>query len=159
MRARSSLPCLDSSIGLATVTIIVLGISVFSTSPARAQKPTNPSVYAALAEAPEKARASKNPFEGDAQSVAAGAKLFEQHCAECHGQKAGGTKHGVSLLRDEVQQASPGTLFWILTNGVVRRGMPVWSKLPEAQRWQLVTFLQSLSRRGDSGVHQTEQTH
>ena len=38
------------------------------------------------------------------------------------------------------QQATPGTLFWILTNGVVRRGMPVWSKLPEPQRWQIVTY-------------------
>jgi hypothetical protein len=41
--------------------------------------------------------------------------------------------------------ASPGTLFWILTNGVVRRGMPVWSKLPEPQRWQIVTFVKSLT--------------
>jgi len=52
--------------------------------------------------------------------------------------------HGANLLREEVQQATPGTLFWILTNGVVRRGMPVWSKLPEPERWQIVTFLQSL---------------
>jgi len=35
-------------------------------------------------------------------------------------------------------------LFWILNNGVVRRGMPVWSKLREPERWQIVTFLQSL---------------
>jgi hypothetical protein len=27
---------------------------------------------------------------------------------------------------------------------VVRKGMPVWSKLPEPQRWQLVTYIQSL---------------
>lgn len=46
-----------------------------------------------------------------------------------------------------VQQATPGTLFWILTNGVVRRGMPVWSKLPEPQRWQLVTFLETLKTK------------
>jgi hypothetical protein len=58
--------------------------------------------------------------------------------------KAGGTRKGPNLLREEVQQATPGTLFWILSNGVVRRGMPVWSKLPEQQRWQIVTFLQSL---------------
>jgi len=102
------------------------------------------STYAALAEAPEKAREKKNPFEGDTQALAAGGKLFEQHCAECHGPKAGGTRKGPSLLREEVQKATPGTLFWILTNGVVRRGMPVWSKLPEQQRWQIVTFLQSL---------------
>ena len=41
--------------------------------------------------------------------------------------------------------ATPGTLFWLLTNGVVRRGMPVWSKLPEPQRWQLVSFIKSLT--------------
>jgi mono/diheme cytochrome c family protein len=105
------------------------------------------SSYAALALAPEKARRKTNPFEGDPDAALAGAKLYERHCAECHGRKAGGTRHGVSLLREEVQQATSGTLFWILTNGVVRRGMPVWSKLPDPQRWQLVTFLQSLTSR------------
>ena len=44
---------------------------------------------------------------------------------------AEGARKGPSLRADPVQQATPGTLFWILTNGVVRRGMPVWSKLPE----------------------------
>ena len=58
---------------------------------------------------------------------------------------AQGGKKAPSLLAPEVQQATPGTLFWLLTNGVVRRGMPVWSKLPEPQRWQLVSFVKSLS--------------
>jgi hypothetical protein len=57
--------------------------------------------------------------------------------------KAEGTKRAPSLLKEQVQQATPGALFWILTNGVVRHGMPVWSKLPEQQRWQIVTFLKS----------------
>jgi hypothetical protein len=26
----------------------------------------------------------------------------------------------------------------------VRKGMPVWSRLPEPQRWQLVRYLKSL---------------
>ena len=57
---------------------------------------------------------------------------------------AEGTKKGPSLRADQVQQATPGRLFWLLTNGVVRRGMPVWSKLPEPQRWQLVSYIKSL---------------
>jgi len=57
---------------------------------------------------------------------------------------AEGGKKGPSLRADEVQDATPGALFWLLTNGVVRRGMPVWSKLPEPQRWQLVSYLKSL---------------
>jgi hypothetical protein len=44
-----------------------------------------------------------------------------------------------------VRIATPGTIFWILTNGVVRRGMPVWSRLPEQQRWQIVSYLKSLN--------------
>jgi mono/diheme cytochrome c family protein len=100
-------------------------------------------VYAALAEAPESARTRSNPFAGDAREAAAGGKLYEQHCSECHGAKAGGTRRGPSLLDKDVQQAAPGAVFWILTNGVVRQGMPVWSKLPEPERWQIVTFLQS----------------
>jgi mono/diheme cytochrome c family protein len=140
----------NGRIGLVTIGIVVFGISVLGIGRAVAQKEdaathkNGKSTYAALAEAPEKARARENPFEGDTQAVAAGGKLFEQHCADCHGRKAGGTRKGPSLLREEVQQATPGTLFWILTNGVVRRGMPVWSKLPEQQRWQIVTFLESL---------------
>jgi hypothetical protein len=31
----------------------------------------------------------------------------------------------------------------VLTNGVVRHGMPVWSKLPEPQRRQIVSYLKS----------------
>lgn len=102
------------------------------------------SVYVELAKAPKKAAARRNPLENDPEAPAAGAKLFAQHCAECHGDGAEGGKKGPSLRASEVQQATPGAIFWILTNGVVRRGMPVWSKLPDAQRWQLVSYIKSL---------------
>jgi mono/diheme cytochrome c family protein len=101
-------------------------------------------VYAELTKAPKKAVTRRNPLAEDPDAVAAGANLFDQHCAECHGEMAEGGRKGPSLRADPVQQATPGTLFWILTNGVVRRGMPVWSKLPEPQRWQLVSYLKSL---------------
>jgi mono/diheme cytochrome c family protein len=103
------------------------------------------SVYAELAKVPRKAMARRNPLEADPDAVAAGAKLFGLHCAECHGEMGEGGRKAPSLLADPVQQATAGTLFWILTNGVVRRGMPVWSKLPEPQRWQIVTYLKSLT--------------
>jgi mono/diheme cytochrome c family protein len=101
-------------------------------------------VYAALAKAPQKARAKRNPLERDPEVVAAGRNLFEQHCTECHGGLAEGGRKGPSLLVEQVQNSEPGTIFWILTNGVVWRGMPVWSKLPEPQRWQLVSYIKSL---------------
>ena len=106
-------------------------------------------MYAELAAAPEKARKRANPLASDPDAVAAGRLLFEDHCAECHGENAEGgkkgSKHrGPSLRATEVQNAADGAVFWVLTNGVVRKGMPVWSKLPEPQRWQLVRFLKSL---------------
>jgi mono/diheme cytochrome c family protein len=104
----------------------------------------NAEIYGELATAPEKARKRVNPLENDPEAIAAGRLLFEDHCAECHGDKAEGGKKGPNLRAPEVQNATPGTLFWLLTNGVVRKGMPVWSKLPEPQRWQLVRYLKSL---------------
>jgi mono/diheme cytochrome c family protein len=100
---------------------------------------------AEFAKVPETARSRLNPLVNDPDAPVAGRKLFEQHCAECHGDTAEGGRRAPSLRVEEVQQASPGTLFWSLTNGVVRRGMPVWSKLPEPQRWQIVTFVKSLT--------------
>ncbi|HTR22152.1 MAG TPA: cytochrome c [Gemmatimonadales bacterium] len=99
--------------------------------------------YQTLARVPAAAAAVPNPLTNDIQAVAAGEKLFEQHCVECHGARAQGTRRGPSLRAQPVREATPGALYWVLTNGVVRRGMPDWSKLPEPMRWQIVTFLES----------------
>jgi mono/diheme cytochrome c family protein len=131
---------------VSSILAVVLAVSLAAArkeDPAPAKKNDN-SVYAELAKAPRKAVAQRNPLENDPDAAAAGGKLFELRCAECHGDMAEGGRKAPSLLADPVQQATPGTLFWILTNGVVRRGMPVWSKLPESQRWQIVTYLKSL---------------
>ena len=113
-------------------------------SPVGAVPKYDPAIYAELQKVPEKARNRPNPLQNDPDAVAAGSVLFEEHCAECHGNSAEGSRKGPSLLVPEVQNATPGTLFWLLTNGVVRKKMPVWSKLPEPQRWQLVRYIKSL---------------
>lgn len=113
-------------------------------NPVAKQKSKVESQYEEIKKAPDKARAKRNPLEKDPDAIAAGRMLFEQRCAECHGDNAEGGKKGPSLRASEIQDAEPGAIFWILTNGVVRKGMPVWSKLPEPQRWQLVSFIKSL---------------
>lgn len=127
-----------------------LGVSVLLAQSQNADKPAagaapkyDPAVYAELQKAPEKLRNRANPLQNDPDAVAAGAILFEQHCAECHGDAGRGGQKGPNLRAVEVQTATPGAIFWILTNGVVRKGMPVWSKLPEPQRWQLVRYVKS----------------
>jgi len=100
---------------------------------------------AELAKAPQRMHLLPNPLADDPGAIAAGRKLFEEHCQECHGEDARGGKKAPNLRQQEVQSAAPGVLFWFLSNGNVRHGMPTWSKLPEPQRWQLVSFVKSLA--------------
>jgi mono/diheme cytochrome c family protein len=128
-----------------TLALLTVSLALAGQDRARSYKFENDALaYAELSKAPQKARARRNPLEKDPDAVAAGRNLFEQHCTECHGDSAEGSRKGPSLLVEPVQSAEPGTIFWILTNGVVWRGMPVWSKLPEPQRWQLVSYIKSL---------------
>ena len=100
-----------------------------------------------LRKVPAKDRARSNPFAADPDAPTAGAKIFAEHCAQCHGEEAQGKQDGKhyrpDLHSDRVKEAKPGELFWLLTNGSQKNGMPSWSRLPEAQRWQVVTFLKS----------------
>ena len=97
-----------------------------------------------LKNVPEKDRARANPLSTDADAVAAGAKLFRQHCASCHGEDASGKGKKPSLRSEHVRAATEGELQWLLTNGSLKNGMPSWSRLPEPQRWQIVSYLKSL---------------
>jgi mono/diheme cytochrome c family protein len=129
----------------AVCTVLLLpAVNYLCAAQSKPEKKEPAHVYAELEKAPAKYRTRANPMLKDKDAVAAGKVLFEEHCAECHGESGVGDKKAPSLRAQEVQTAAPGSLFWILTNGVVRRGMPVWSKLPEPQRWQLVTYIQSL---------------
>jgi mono/diheme cytochrome c family protein len=94
--------------------------------------------------APAAASQQPNPYEGQQQARQAGAKLYQRECAACHGADAHGLGKALPLAEPEVRQASPGTLFWVLRNGSIYRGMPSFSHLPDEQRWQIVTYLKSL---------------
>jgi mono/diheme cytochrome c family protein len=97
-----------------------------------------------IARAPEKARARKNPYPGQADAALTGAKLFRQHCASCHGQDARGLGQAANLRSPDIQRATPGELEWFLRNGNLAAGMPPWSGLPEQRRWQIVAYLKTL---------------
>lgn len=97
-----------------------------------------------VSKVPEKDRVRHNPFEGNLSAQAAGAKLFRQNCASCHGDDASGKDRHPSLHSDRVRNATPGELQWLLTNGSMKNGMPSWSRLPEQQRWQIITYLKTL---------------
>jgi mono/diheme cytochrome c family protein len=98
-----------------------------------------------LTEVPARDQQRANPFHGQPDAIEAGRLLFADHCAQCHGVDAQGTKSRPSLRTPRIQsEATEGAIHWLLINGNMRRGMPSWSKLPDQQLWQLVTFLHSL---------------
>lgn len=90
------------------------------------------------------AGAMTNPLAGQERAQRAGAKLFARECASCHGANgSGGVGKAPPLRQKEVYDAAPGVLFWILRNGALHRGMPSFAHLPEAQRWQIITWLKA----------------
>lgn len=94
---------------------------------------------------PEKNRQRQNPFDHQANAIAAGGKLFRQNCASCHGDEGAGRDNHPNLHSERIRNATPGELEWLLNNGSLKNGMPSWSRLPEQQRWQIVSFLKQLA--------------
>src|SRR5258705_3344906 len=84
----------------------------------KSAKSAGSSVYSEIEKAPEKARAKRNPLEQNPDAVAAGKNLFEQHCAECHGESALGGKKAPRLRAVGIQSAAPGAVVWTLTHRV-----------------------------------------
>lgn len=96
-------------------------------------------------QAPPAAAAKPNPIAGQTRLAAGGRKLFQRHCTTCHGEQGQGLKEAADFQLPAVQQQSDGALFWKITNGNSRRGMPSFSGLPEMQRWQIVLYLRTLA--------------
>ncbi len=94
--------------------------------------------------APDSARAQKNPYEGQASAVQAGQRLYARNCLSCHGKTGQGKGNVPSLLNEKVEAATPGEIFWFITRGSKANGMPAWAFLPAQQRWQIVSYVKSL---------------
>lgn len=102
---------------------------------------------------PEDAAAVPNPVLYDAASVEAGAAIFSQTCAVCHGPEGAGDGPGAAALEpkpadlraDHVQANSDGGLFYTISEGRPGTAMPAWEEtLSESQRWHLVNYIRSL---------------
>jgi mono/diheme cytochrome c family protein len=77
-----------------------------------------------------------------------GKKVFQKLCASCH---MFGTGQKERNLEDQVvQQESDGALFWKISTGNSRSGMPGYGSLPDKQRWRLVLYIRSLDHRSQN---------
>jgi mono/diheme cytochrome c family protein len=101
-----------------------------------------------LKHVPDGDRGRTNPYAAQKDAIAAGGRVFEDHCAKCHGADAEGRGKKPSLRSSRVQQATDGEIFWLLKNGNLGKGMPTWVKLPEDTRWQVIAYVKSLGKSG-----------
>lgn len=97
-----------------------------------------------LNKVPEADRARINPMADRPEAAAAGAKVYSNNCAQCHGPNGDGRGSRPSLRSPRVIAATDGELAWLLRNGDPWKGMPGWANLPEPQRWQIIAYLRSI---------------
>jgi mono/diheme cytochrome c family protein len=91
------------------------------------------------------------PIQANEANYLAGAELYKQHCAVCHGLPltpktaiATGMYPRPPLLFEGkgVTDDKPGESYWKIFNGIRLTGMPGFSKsLSETQMWQLAILL------------------
>ncbi len=98
-----------------------------------------------LRRVPAADQARTNPLPDQKAAAEAGSHLYANECAKCHGNHAQGKGSRPALVSDRIAHATDGDLAWILKNGNSWKGMPSWSSMPDAQRWQLVAYLRSLN--------------
>jgi thiosulfate dehydrogenase len=95
-----------------------------------------------------------NPVQATEENIAAGAKLYLDHCAGCHGVPS----NPDSRFAESFNPPAPGFFkdapdmaenenFYIIEHGIRWTGMPAWSKtLDESETWQVVTFLSNIEK-------------
>jgi glucose/arabinose dehydrogenase len=103
-------------------------------------------------DAPVSVEKDKNPYAGQADALLAGKQVYTRNCGVCHGVGGKGTGNVPPLANGKAQSAAAGAVFWYITRGDVDNGMPSWSALTEPQRWQVVSYIQSLKGTDSEGA-------
>ena len=103
--------------------------------------------HLALRAADSKSRDIKNPLPLNDDNLAAGAKIYHDHCAICHGApgQTSELEHAMFPIppqlfepREMVTDDPEGITYWKVTNGIRLSGMPGFEKLlSDEQRWQV----------------------
>ncbi|MFN7943874.1 MAG: cytochrome c [Blastocatellia bacterium] len=90
-----------------------------------------------------------SPLPATEENLMAGAEIYTQMCARCHGQPNAGPRiYGTSFyppappFATHQPQYTEGELFWIIKHGIRNTAMPAWGRqLSDENVWQVVAFL------------------
>ena len=139
--------------GLLAMLLLFCGVAA-----GRKNKSKSEELGSELAKAPAAAKDRENPYAGQPDAVLAGKKLFERHCASCHGLDGRGQEQAPNLHMPVIQSAPPGVLLWFLRNGSLRKGMPSRARLPDQQRWQLVSYLKTFAPGAETAEQEESES-
>ncbi|HEX8186368.1 MAG TPA: cytochrome c [Blastocatellia bacterium] len=128
----------------AAALIVIIIAATWMSGPARAQEKER--------RRNAEAQKLKNPVPSSNESIEAGRKLYQRHCAGCHGPQgkgdgslalSGGTP---SDLTDDAWDygSSDGEIFVVIRDGVSNDMLAYKDKLTEKQVWELVNFIRNL---------------
>ena len=102
---------------------------------------------------PPEFKALKNPLAASPQVIAAAKELYDDKCANCHGEKGKGDGPEAEMYDTPpadlthpgmLDKMTDGEIFWKITQG--RRPMPSFRKqYTDEQRWQLVHFVRTFA--------------
>ncbi len=103
---------------------------------------------------PPEAKTLANPLPQDPSFIAAGKAVYQEKCANCHGDTGNGKgseawKYKVKPAdftdTDVMKKMTDGELYWKITVG--RKPMPSFEKkLSEDERWVLVDYIRTFSQ-------------
>ena len=91
-----------------------------------------------------------NPRAGDPAAVRAGAAMFRERCADCHGPDAKGVR-GPDLTGLWTSEANDGRVFQTIRQGVPGSIMPP-STAPDEEIWAIAAYLRSISTAAPSAA-------
>jgi putative copper resistance protein D len=96
----------------------------------------------------------RSPVPYEAASIARGGELYAKHCAVCHGPSGRGDgpagrslpRAPADLTAQHAADHTAGDLFWWLTHGIPRSGMPAFQHvMGETERWDVINFVRVLA--------------
>jgi cytochrome c oxidase cbb3-type subunit 3 len=100
--------------------------------------------------------AARNPYEGDANALTRGRRLFtDMNCAGCHGTEGGG---GIGPPLADAEWIYGGQIENIVQTIMQGRpnGMPAFApRLPEDEAWKIATYVVSLAKKSSGSVPST----
>ncbi|MFO7812325.1 MAG: c-type cytochrome [Pelovirga sp.] len=100
----------------------------------------------------------RTPIVPNQESITSGKALYQQQCAQCHGDDGRGNGPAANGLEPppanflDLEHSSiygPGEKYWIIGNGSGETGMPAFQDIDPVDRWHLVNYIFNLQTSAD----------